>query len=200
MNRDELLTAYAEGERNFKGANLTGAYLADAYLRGADLKGADLAGANLAGANLTGAHLADANLTGAHLADANLAGANLTGAHLADANLTGAYLTGADLKGADLPHFQICPEEGAFIGYKKLDSGVIALTIPAEAKRTSSLVGRKCRAEFVMPHGSGTSGRGGVYVEGQMYFPDSYDNDIRVECTHGVHFLITRQEAEEYND
>jgi hypothetical protein len=75
---------------------------------------------------------------------------------------------------------------------------VIALTIPAEAKRTSSLVGRKCRAEFVIPMGSGTSRRGGVYVEGEVFRPDSYDADIRVECTNGVHFFITRREAEEY--
>lgn len=134
-----------------------------------------------------------------NFAGAILRGANLRGAILTGADLRGAILTDADLRGAILPHFQICPEEGSFVGFKKLDTGVVAQTIPAEAKRTSSLVGRKCRAEFVIPHGSGTSGRGGVYVEGRIFRPDSYDDDIRVECTHGVHFFITRKEAEEYN-
>ena len=31
---------------------------------------------------------------------------------------------------------------------------------------------------------------GGVY---------DFDPDIRVECTSGIHFFITRREAEEYN-
>jgi hypothetical protein len=34
------------------------------------------------------------------------------------------------------------------------------------------------------------------YREGQMVYPDSYDDDIRVDCTHGIHFWLTRREAE----
>jgi hypothetical protein len=46
--------------------------------------------------------------------------------------------------------------------------------------------------------GSGTSRHGGEYVEGATYHPDTYDDDIRVECTHGVHFFLTREEAERW--
>lgn len=64
--------------------------------------------------------------------------------------MRGALMRGANLERACLPHFQLVPEEGAFIGWKKLQGGIIAkLEIPAEAKRTSSLIGRKNRAEFV---------------------------------------------------
>ena len=151
-----------------------------AYLRGADLRGASLKGANLWGAYLEGADLRGANLRGA--------------------NLKGADLRGANLKGANLPDFQICPQEGSFIAYKKVDTGVIKLKIPANAKRTSSLVGRKCRAEFVeVLEGSGRSGRAGLYREGEFVYPDSYDDDIQVECTNGIHFFMTRKEAEEWS-
>ena len=47
MTAEELLAAYAAGERDFSGANL----------QGADLSGADLYKANLSGANLRGANL-----------------------------------------------------------------------------------------------------------------------------------------------
>ena len=151
-------------------------------------------------ADLSDANLSDANLIGADLRGADLRRADLRGADLRGADLSGADLSSADLTDAVLPHFQICPEEGAFIAYKKLDTGVIALTIPAEAKRTSSLVGRKCRAEFALPHGSGKSSRRGKYIKGEMYHPDGWDDDIRIECTHGVHFFITRREAEEYKE
>ena len=181
-----------------------------AYLSEANLRGAYLNGANLNGANLSGAYLRGANLRGAYLNGAYLDGANLRGAYLSEADLRGAYLSeanlrGAYLNGANLPNFQICPEEGDFIGWKKLQGNIVAkLLIPAEAKRTSTLVGRKCRAEFVkvleLTHSTYDmySGRT-LYVQGEMVYPDKYDDDIRIECTNGIHFFITKREAEEYD-
>jgi hypothetical protein len=160
---------------------------------------ADLARANLAYANLAGANLAGANLKGA-----NLKGANLTGAYLKGADLTGAYLKGANLKGADLSklltHRTILPD-GEIIGYKKLAGGNICkLRIPADAKRVGGLVGRKCRAEkAVVIEGNGVSQYDSMpYIVGQTVTPDNYDPNPLVECSHGIHFFITREEAEEY--
>ncbi|HEF4749723.1 TPA: pentapeptide repeat-containing protein [Burkholderia multivorans] len=182
-----------------------------AFKQGANLRGANLRGANLSGANLRGADLRGANLRGANLSDAYLSGAYLSGANLSGANLRGADLRGADLSGADLSDvknfaFQIIPEEGAFVGWKKLKNGVIAkLEIPADAKRTSTPIGRKNRAEFVRvlelfgaeeglsQHDSKT-----VYRVGEIVRPDSYNDDIRLECTNGIHFFVTRAEAEAY--
>jgi len=164
-------------------------------------KRANLYGASLEGANLCGANLEGANLEGTYLYGASLEGANLYGANLKGASLEGANLYGAYLKGAKLPNFQICPEEGDFIAWKKVQGGVLKLLVPATAKRTSSLVGRKCRAEFVVVlEGSGVSKHDGktVYEPGMTVYPDKYDGDIRVECTSGIHFFITRKEAEEY--
>jgi hypothetical protein len=148
------------------------------------------------------ADLSGAYLSGANLFVANLSRANLSGADLFGANLSGANLSRADLFRANLPYYQICPEEGSFIGWKKLREGVVAqLLIPEGAKRTSSLVGRKCRAEFVVVlEGEGVSKHDGStkYCQGATVIPDKYDDDIRVECTHGIHFFVTRKEAEEY--
>ena len=86
------------------------------------------------------------------------------------------------------------------MGWKKLQGKSVAkILIPAEAKRTSSLVSRKCRAEFVeVLEGGGFDRRTGLleYKEGEIVRPDSYDDDIRIECTHGIHFFMTRREAE----
>ena len=171
----------------------------------ARLTGAYLAGANLAGASLTGAYLADASLAGA-----DLAGADLTGAYLAGASLRGAYLAGANLtdaKGAELAiaRTRILPE-GDLIGWKKCRGGVIVkLRIPADAKRSHAF-GRKCRAEFVdvlevigaevgvtNQHGPETHYRAGERVK-----PDGFDENWQNECASGIHFWITRSEAEAY--
>ena len=197
-----------------RGADLSDAHLSDAYLRGADLSGADLRDAYLSGANLRGAYLRGANLSGADLRDAYLSGANLRGAylrgaHLSDAYLRGAYLSGADLRDAEdadlaIAMTRILPE-GDLIGWKKCSGQVIVkLRIPAGAKRSHAF-GRKCRAEFadvleVIGAEVGVSTHDGKtqYVAGQRVVPDAFDPEWTNECAPGVHFFITRAEAEAY--
>ena len=163
-------------------------------LEKATQSGADLSGANLRYANLRYAYLRYANLSGAYLRDANLSGVNLS-----DANLSGA--AGADLAIATT---RILPD-GELIGWKRCRHGVIVkLRIPADARRSHAF-GRKCRAEFadvlevigaevgISSHDSKTE-----YRVGQRVTPDSFDDNWMDECSHGVHFFITRLEAEEY--
>ena len=196
---------------NLRGANLEGANLRYADLEGADLRGADLRYADLGGADLRYADLRGADLRYADLRGAGLESAGLGDADLRDADLRYANLESADLEGANLPHFQICPEEGSFIAFKALKGGKIAkLEIPVEAQRTSSLIGRKCRAEYAfviaITDKNGTEYKEGlskhdfnfVYKVGEVVKPDSYDPDIRVECSNGIHFFMTRKEAEEW--
>jgi len=185
-------------------ANISVADLKGVYLKGAGLKEASfvdtiLSGADFRHADLRGADLREAYLVGADLRGANLRGADLREADLREASLKGTMLEEANLRGAKLPHFQI-PQECELIVYKKVNEGFIKLLIPKEAKRTASLVGRKCRAEYaVVLEGEGTSIRAGTdfeYKVGETIKPDSYDDDIRVECTNGIHFFLTKEEEE----
>jgi hypothetical protein len=200
---------------NLSGANLNGAdlsradlsraNLSDADLNGADLNGADLSRANLSGANLNGANLSGANLNGANLSDADLNDADLNGANLSGANLNGANLNGADLSRAEnadlaIAKTRILPE-GDLIGWKKLDNGAIAkLRIPADAKRSHAF-GRKCRAQYAFViEGEGSSKYDSkfIYKAGEMVIAPNWDDDWTKECAGGVHFFITRLEAENY--
>ena len=140
-----------------------------------------------------------ANLRDANLRGANLSGANLSVAYLSDANLS-------DAKGADtaIAMTRILPE-GTLIGWKKLRNGVIAkLMIPESAKRSHAF-GRKCRAEFAEVlelHGAevGYSQHDStfVYRVGDVVKPDLWSEDWQEECANGIHFFITRLEAENY--
>ena len=139
-------------------------------------------------------------------------------AYLAGADLGDAYLRGADLRGANLAgvkdadkiqdilisHTSICPE-GTIIGWKKCHNNVIVkLEIPAEAKR-SNATGRKCRAEYakvlevigasvgISKHDNKTE-----YREGEIIKPDAWGDNRWDECSNGIHFFITRLEAENY--
>lgn len=145
-----------------------------------------------------------ANLKGANLKGANLKGADLRGANLYGANLYGADLRGANLKGAELPNFLIAPEEGSFTAWKKTTKGVIKIIVPEDAERTNSLIGRKCRAsKIVVVDGEGCGGTGThyrviTYDKGATIECPDYDGDIRVECTKGIHFFMTKKEAQEW--
>jgi Uncharacterized low-complexity proteins len=190
-------------------ADLCGADLRGAGLHGADLQDADLRGADLHGADLHGADLQDADLRGASLRGAGLHGADLQDANLRGADLRGADLHGADLHGADLSEIQqarlsIVPESGAFEAWKKCsDNVVVRLSIPADARR-SNATGRKCRAEFVdvlevigadegrSRHDDGKT----VYRVGERVHCDRWEEDRWQECGGGIHFFITRAEAE----
>jgi hypothetical protein len=190
-------------DANLRGANLQGADLPGADLRYANLRDANLQGADLRDAKLWGANLRDAKLWGANLRDANLQGADLQGADLRDAKLWGA-----NLQGAVLPHFLVLPEHGSFIAYKKV-SGlfVLQIEIPADAKRTNSVGSRKCRASHVKVLKCLNNYEqqvfnglhdGTEYKIGETVYADSFNDDIRTECTNGIHFFITLREAEAY--
>jgi hypothetical protein len=179
-----------------KGANLEGAYLYGAYLKGANLKGANLKGANLEGANLKGAYLYGANLEGANLKGANLYGAYLYGAKWPEGEKLKVYQRSTHLS------------EGEIIGWKKVKGRIIKLLIPADAKRCHALGHRKSRSEYakVLEISDGSQeiennaySPAVTYKVGEIVRPDSYDDDILTECSHGINFFISRIEAEEYN-
>ena len=180
-----------------------------ADLRGADLQGAYLQGADLQGAHLQGAYLQGAYLRGADLRGAYLQGADLQGAYLQGAYLQGAYLQGADLQGAEnipviaLAQSSIVPDDGPIHGWKKCANGVIVHLAVGSKARRSNAFGRKCRAEYVKVlevYGAevGISLHDGrtEYRKGRIVRCDKWNEDRWTECGGGIHFYLTRAEAE----
>ena len=170
----------------------------------ADLHGADLFGADLSRADLSRANLSEANLCGASLFLADLSGADLRGT-----DLTGANLTGANPKGAKFDWPLVCPEKGSFIGYKKCrDKLIVELEIPEDSLRSSATT-RKCRcskakvlsitslggleanAEYAVSRKDSEF----LYKVGEVVSVDNFDTDRWNECSTGIHFFMTREEA-----
>ena len=199
-----------DGEKaNLREADLSRANLSGANLSEANLRGAYLRGAYLYGANLRGADLSEADLHGADLSEADLHGADLREADLSRANLSGANLSGAN----DLRLPIACPEEGSFIGFKKcLNELIVKLEIPADALRCSG-TRRKCRCSkakvLSITNVDGSDAdtdtvaskydKNFVYKVGETVEVRSFNTDRWDECSAGIHFFITRQEAVEYN-
>ena len=152
--------------------------------------------------------LRNANLSGTDLRNAHLNGTNLNGTDLRFANLSGTNLYEAK----EVPYMpMVCPEEGDFIGWKKAGDKIVKLRIPEDALR-SSATSRKCRcnkAEVVEIYNiDGTIADERIvrssydssftYEVGKTVEVQDFDTNRWEECTRGIHFFISRQEAINY--
>jgi len=159
----------------------------------------------------------------ADLSSADLSSADLSSADLSSADLRSADLSSADLSSADLSSAKNAEQvdaitrilpDGDLIVWKKARTkdgkpAIIQLRIPAAAKR-SNATGRKCRAEYAKPLKHFIDGketkqklysdhdRNFVYEIGKIIRPDRFDENRWEECSSGVHFFITKWEAENY--
>lgn len=199
-------------DADLREANLTGANLNEAILRQADLRGASLFSARLCCADLCGADLDCADLRDANLLNADLRVANLRSANLCSANLTGAKLDDVEYNYRTGFFALQCPEEGSFIGYKKARRHIIKLEILADAKRSSATT-RKCRCSSAKVlsittldgQDDGTRAISSNYDEdfvyrvGEIIRVDNFDDNRWRECSTGIHFFMTRDEAVRYS-
>ena len=104
-----------------------------------------------------------------------------------------------------------CPEVGAFIGWKKARKAIVKLQITDDAKR-SSAISRKCRCSKAVVLGlenmdgtpyadiqvSSQRDESFIYRVGETVEVPDFDENRWNECSTGIHFFITRQEAVDY--
>ena len=199
------------------GADLSGANLSGANLSEADLSEANLSGANLSEADLSEADLSEANLRWANLSGANLRWANLSKAGLRCADLSGANLSGADLSGANLRWANLSVEEKIRKGkimekkatvYKKCQNKIVELELQ-KGSIVFSINNNKCRtnrAKVISIDGESAKGitiasdydSDFIYEVGKTVEIDDFDLMYNVECSTGIHFFWTKEEAEKY--
>ena len=209
LRKTDLIRAVLIGA-NLTGANLIGANLIGANLSDAVLRNAVLGDADLSRADLRYADLRYADLRYADLSRADLTGANLTGANLIGANLIGANQTDVKVNSRTEGYSLNCPEEGSFIAFKKCENDtIVKLLIPEDAKR-SSATSRKCRAsKAVVLDITDKNGKqietvasaydsDFIYKVGETVEVKDFNEDRWNECSTGIHFFITRGEAEDY--
>ena len=175
-----------------------------------DLKDVNLSYADLCGADLSYTDLRYADLSYADLRYANLLCADLRGTNLCNANFKGAILNEVKYN-HETAFFAIqCPEEGSFIGYKKVSNKIIKLLILEDSKR-SSATSRKCRCdkakvlsiesvdgEEMFTEVKSDFDSNFIYKVGEIVKVDNFCEDRWKECAAGLHFFITRQEAINY--
>ena len=181
-----------------------------ANLSYADLIDTDLSYANLSYADLSYADLSHADLRGAYLWNTNLSHANLKNTNLTGANLMGSNLTNVKTNMCTIGYNLACPEEGSFIGYKKVGKYLVKLLILEDAT-ISNATTMKCRCNKakvldiediktglkVMEVSSNYDSKF-IYRVGEIIKVDNFDDNRWNECAPGIHFFMNKENALNY--
>ena len=197
-------------DSNFKGANLIGAILTRAQLCDctfdeADLECSDLFGVNMDYAGFEGANLKNARLTYATWSYyADFTNADVTGVDFSDCDLDEESFEGA----IGFHPYMRCPEEGPFVAWKKCrDNHIVKLLIPTDAMRTGASR-NTCRASEAKvldilnqenvscSEAVSCADEDVVYRKGETVYPEEEFDDHLLTDGSGIHFFLTRTEAE----
>ncbi len=116
-----------------------------------------------------------------------------------------------------------CPKEGSFVAYKSAEvwevggkiplDVLVTLEVPEDAKRSSAFT-NKCRcskARVLSINGLRYPNTRSKYDQaysnyhlhlkykkGEMIYPDKFDENRWNECSNGIHFFMTKEEAIQY--
>lgn len=110
----------------------------------------------------------------------------------------------------------VCPTEGEFVGYKKCltkntyNYCIVKLLIPEDAKRSSAYT-NKCRCSKAkvldiislktnrhIKTAISSTDNNFVYRVGEMVEVNNFDENRFNECSRGIHFFMTEEEARSY--
>lgn len=163
-------------------------------------------GCPMKGASFKNARMVTASFRYCDMRECNIEGADLFGAVLEFAKLDGI------ISNDDTKWFRLhCPETGAFLAYKKcVNDRMVQLLVPADAKRTSATL-RSCRCnkakvltiksfDFKENFDEAWSlvDEDFVYKRGEWVEVKDFNEDRWQDSTTGIHFWMTRAEAEAY--
>lgn len=177
------------------------------------LNGANFSYSSFQNINFNKANLFGANLSNTVILDSDLSEVNLSFANLANANLSHSELKNIKYDENTAFFAQSCPEEGSFIGFKKCKDYIVKLLITEDAKR-SSATSRKCRCSKAkvlsitnldgsnsgLSKISSNKDSNFIYNIGETVEVKDFDENRWNECSTGIHFFITRDEAVRYQE
>lgn len=191
---------------DFEYSSLQHVILNRVNLENSSLENSLFDGTTLHGANLRNASLSRGTFRSCDMGECDISGANLFAAVLENVNMEGI------ISDENTKWFRLhCPEEGAFLGYKKcVNDRLVQLLIPADAKRTSSTM-RCCRCDKAkvltiksfdyteeFEEAWSLVDENFVYRKGQWVEALNFNPDRWFDSTGGIHFWLTREEAKAY--
>lgn len=203
-------------DMNLSGEDLSNLDFTLSSFQNTVLNGADFEDSTVENALFDGCPLRGANFKNAKMVTASFRYCDMRECNIEGANLYGAVLEYAKLDGIvsdeDTQWFRLhCPESGAFLAYKKcVNDRMVQLLVPADAKRTSAtLPSCRCNKAKVLTIKSfdfqenfdeawSLVDENFIYKKGEWVEVKDFNEDRWQDSTTGIHFWLTRAEAEAY--
>lgn len=203
-------------DMDLSGADLSNADFTLSSFQNTVLDGVDFHNSSVENALFDGCSIQGASFRYATMVTASFRYCDMRKCNIEDANLFGAVLEHAKLDdiiyNEGTKWFRLhCPEEGAFLGYKKcVNDRMVQLLIPADAKRTSAtLPSCRCNKAKVLTIKSfdyrenyeeawSLVDENFVYRKGEWVEVKDFNEDRWMDSTTGIHFWMTRKEAQDY--
>ena len=205
---------------DFRNAYFNNADFNSAYFNNAHFNSADFSSTNFNHANFYHTSFYNTNFSGADFSNSDFIHTNFNSTIFSGTDFNNTAIDwNCIFKNADectaFLNLQ-CPEAGSFIAYKMARNCLIKLEIPADALRSSATT-RKCRAskakvlEITDENGKKIkftcSDRTSkfIYEVGKTIYSQDDDGNIAFdenrwnECSTGIHFFMSKQEAINYN-
>lgn len=227
MQKDTLLNLLENRKQNekldlrhctFENMDLTDINLENTDLEWSDFENVILKNANFKNSNLSNVFFEHADLSKAKFKNCIMHTTNLRYANLTDADISGADIFGANLEEANMTglkydentkHYKmVCPENGAFLGWKTcFNTRLVRLLIPKDARRTSSTLNTcRCDKAKVLAITDPTEtvkfteavsyvDEDFVYKVGEIAYAKGFNPDRWRDSTGGIHFFMTKEEA-----
>ena len=154
------------------------------------------------------ADLRYANLSNADLSNANLRNADLFNADLSNADLSNANLSNADLSDTEKIRKGVIIDKPVRVFKKCIKDNIVELEL-LKGSIVFSINNKKCRtnkAKVISINGVCEKGlkccssydRKFIYEVGKTVEVKDFDLMYNVECSSGIHFFWTKEEAEDY--
>ena len=205
LTREQVIEKLKKGNKDFSNLDLSNCNLSHCNLYHCDLSNTNLSFANLDNAILSYANLSNAILSYVYLFSANLSYANLDNVDLSNAILSQCDLFNAKLDEKEQIRKGLILKE-SMIGYKKcIDDIIVTLEIPKGAI-VFSINNNSCRTNKAKVIEISDDKKiaysyydnSFTYELGKKIEIEDFDLSYNVECTTGIHFYRTKEEAEKY--
>lgn len=151
--------------------------------------------------------LQSSNLTNCRLHNIDIGGTNLCGAHLTENQMCNIKATSKTTG-----YYMRCPKEGSFIGYKCTLNCIVKLQIPARARRSSATTNKcRCSQAKVLGFYDFEGNKLPEITKASSYYDSAFlyqlgktvtskfDPDRWKECSDGIHFFMSFEEAVDYH-
>lgn len=217
FNRLDLHNAHFL-ECDMQNTYFTQCYMDQVWLRNLSAESAIFDMCNFVGAKFVNVIMRRAYFTGTDLRDSKFTKCDVEFAYFNSAVLTGTTFSLTNIEKAYKDYLTVGlhpAPEGDLIGYGKKGDYIVTLLIPKEARR-SCATSRKYRAEYVKVLSIetlfGTPGPSAItnqycteghtksvrYAVGEYAYPDTWDENRWNECSNGIHFWLTKEEARQW--